>query len=488
MLAGAEPAEAAARLPRSQPERVGIDPAGVLAFLEAVDRTVGGLHGMLLLRRGKVACEAWWAPYEPRRPHMLFSLSKSFTSTAVGLAIAEGRLSVDMEVCGFFPESLPPQPSPNLRAMRVRHLLTMTTGHDKDATQGTTSDPDGNWVRGFLSLPVEHAPGSHWVYNSAATYMLSAIVQKVTGETVRDYLEPRLFRPLGIEGATWETCPRGISVGGWGLSIRTEDIARFGQMLLQRGQWNGRQVVPPAWIEEATGKQVANGTDPSSDWAQGYGYQFWRCRHGAYRGDGAFGQYCIVMPAQNAVLAITSGVGDMGAVLNAAWDHLLPAFDRPAAPGAGEALKQRIAGLCVPAPAGSAASSVERAIAGRRIVFESNADGIRSATLTWRQGRPRIAMETETGPTRLDCPHERWARGTVPMRDMRGGTVRAAVAARGAWTSADTFTVTLCFVESPFVQTHAWRFSGDEVTVSRRTNVSFGPTEMPYLRGRLTQV
>lgn len=486
IVSGAGPAKARPRLSRAQAERVGVDPAGVVAFIDAVERTVGGLHGMLLLRRGKVAAEAWWSPYEPRRPHMLFSLSKSFTSTAVGFAVAEGKLALDEEVAACFPESLPARASANLRAMRLRHLLTMTTGHDEDTTDGATRDPDGDWVRGFLALPVEHAPGSHWVYNTAATYMASAMVQKVTGSTVRDYLEPRLFRPLGIEGATWEACPRGISVGGSGLSVRTEDIARFGQMLLQRGQWRGRQIVPAAWVDEAASKQVSNGDDPASDWAQGYGYQFWRCRHGGYRGEGAFGQCCVVMPAQDAVLAITSGVSDTGAVLNAAWEHLLPAFGRPAPDGAADALKRRVAGLSVPVPAGAAISDTARAVSGRRIAFESNLDGIRSATLSWRDGRCRIAMEADAGPMRLDAPHERWARGTAALRSPRGTVVTVPVAARGAWTAADTFTVTLCFVESPFVQTDAWRFSGDDVTVARRTNVAFGPTDLPALSGRLS--
>src|SRR5262249_17904140 len=158
------------------------------------------------------------------------------------------------------------------------------------------------------------------------TYMLSAIVQKTAGLTVLDYLRPRLFEPLGIEDPTWGTSPQGVSLGGYGLSIRTEDIARFGQLYLQKGEWQGRQLLPTTRVQAATSRQVSNGSSPQSDWDQGYGYQFWRCRHGAFRGDGAFGQYCLVMPEQDAVLAITSGVKDMQAVLNLVWDKLLPAL------------------------------------------------------------------------------------------------------------------------------------------------------------------
>ena len=156
--------------------------------------------------------------------------------------------------------------------------------------------------------------------------MLSAIVQKVTGETVFNYLRPRLFDPLGIENPTWDASPQGITFGGVGLNIRTEDIARFGQLYLQKGQWNGKQLLPASWVETATARQTSNGSDPTSDWDQGYGYQFWRCRHGFYRGDGAFGQYCIVMPDQDAVVAITSGTRNMPAIMNLVWDKLLPAM------------------------------------------------------------------------------------------------------------------------------------------------------------------
>jgi CubicO group peptidase (beta-lactamase class C family) len=152
------------------------------------------------------------------------------------------------------------------------------------------------------------------------------IVGKVTGQTVLDYLKPRLFEPLGIENPEWLTCPQGNTVGGFGLKVCTEDIAKFGQLYLQKGQWNGKQLIPASWVEMATAKQVSNGSDPSRDWDQGYGFQFWRCRHGAYRGDGAFGQFCVVLPEQDAVVAITADARDIQAELNIVWEKLLPAF------------------------------------------------------------------------------------------------------------------------------------------------------------------
>src|SRR5579883_1127539 len=321
---GAGPAagRAGTPLPRSSPEEQGVSSAGVLAFVDAADK-IEGMHSVVLLRHGRVVAEGWWAPYDADAPHELYSLSKSFTSTAVGLAVAEGKFSLDDQVTKFFPGEAPAEPGANLRAMRVRDLLRMATGHQTEPRVQGSADP---WTKTFLAHPVPFKPGTHFLYNTPATYMLSAIVQKTTGETVLDYLRPRLFEPLGIDRPTWGTSPQGVTLGGYGLNLRTEDIAKFGQLYLQKGRWNDKPVVPAGWVAEATARQTANGSNPASDWDQGYGYQFWRCRHGAYRGDGAFGQYCVVMPEQDAVVAITSGVRDMQAVLNLVWDKLLPAM------------------------------------------------------------------------------------------------------------------------------------------------------------------
>ena len=213
--------------------------------------------------------EGWWAPYEAAAPHSLYSLSKSFTSTAVGLAIAEGKLSLDDEILRFFPEDTPSDPSKNLKAMRVSDLLRMSTGHQTEPRR----TPEAPWTKTFLAEPVPNKPGTHFLYNTSGTYMLSAIVQKATNQTVLDFLKPRLFEPLGIDHPTWETSPQGISTGGYGLSIRTEDIAHFGQLYLQKGQWHGKQLVPEAWVEAATSRQTSNGSSPQSDWEQGYGYR-----------------------------------------------------------------------------------------------------------------------------------------------------------------------------------------------------------------------
>ena len=473
-------------LPRNTPEAHGIPSSAVLAFTDAVEAQGLGLHSLMLVRHGQVVAEGWWRPYGPEHPHMLFSLSKSFTSTAVGLAVAEGRLSVDDPVLGFFPEEAPAEISAHLAAMRVRHLLSMSTGHAEDTTEHLFRDPEGNWARAFLARPVEYAPGTHFLYNSGASYMLSAIVQRLTGQTLLDYLRPRLLEPLGIEGATWDTCPRGVNTGGWGLSIKTEDIARFGQLYLQKGLWHGRRLVPEAWVLEATAAQVANGTNPESDWEQGYGFHFWRCRHGAYRGDGAFGQFCVVMPAQDAVLAITAGLDDMQAVLNLVWAHLLPAMGPVPLPqdeAAHHALRDRLAALTIPLVRGERSSSRAAQVSGRAYIFPPNEQQLAALSLERAGDAWALVLRDAQGEHRIACGSGAWLRGTVRLVD---GAPRR-VAASGAWTAEDTFTARLCLYETPFCPTIVCRFEGDQVRYDLKGSLGFGPAERPQLVGRAAQ-
>ena len=335
------------RLPRSTPLDEDVSEVGILEFLDAVEREKFELHSFMMLRHGKVIAEGWWEPYGPDFVHTMYSMSKSFTSTAVGFAVAEGKMSVEDKVVSFFPDDLPSKISENLAAMRVKDLLTMSTGNEKEPTQTVVKEE--NWGRTFLAQPFAHKPGTQFMYNSAATYMCSAIVQKVTGQNILDYLTPRLFEPLGITGMRWENCPRGIATGGWGLSIQTEGLAKFGQLLLQKGVWQGRQLLPAAWIEEATRFHIQQpgGDKPDrpkakNDWLQGYGYQFWRCQGTAFRGDGAFGQFTIVLPEQDAVIVMTSENKNMQGQLDLVWKHLLPAFG---AQGASKGLSERLGHL-----------------------------------------------------------------------------------------------------------------------------------------------
>jgi CubicO group peptidase (beta-lactamase class C family) len=450
----------------------------------------------MLLRHGHVVAEAWWAPYAPQHPHILFSLTKSFTSTAVGLAVAEGRLSIDDFVLSFFPEDAPKHPSKNLAAMRVRHLLAMSTGQLVDSTEKAVSNRQGSWVKGFFSMPVKHAPGAPFVYNSGASHMLSAIVQKVTGQTLIEYLKPRLFEPLGIENMIWETDPQGVNTGGWGLSIKTEDIARFGQLYLQKGIWKGQQILPASWVEMATSKQVRNDLNPDSpiDWKQGYGFQFWRCQHNAYRGDGAFGQFCIVMPDQDAVLAITSGVSDMQSVLNLVWKHILPGMST-AAHLAPKTEQERLAlllpNLSLVAPRSSVPHDWIPKRLNRTYKLEANLLNLKSLQLDLSPEGGRLIFKGQTMQYSLEFANEDWTisrSGFLPTFWRPGRPTPSdafAVAAACAWIDKDVLEIKARYYETPFYLAITCRFEGDQVIVQSKINVSFGPTQLPSLVGSL---
>ena len=479
-------------LPRTTPEAQGIHSAAITDFVASADRAIQHLHSFMLLRHGAVVAEGWWRPYRPQAPHMLFSLSKSFTSTAVGLAVNEGYLSVDDPALKFFPEDAPRKISPNLAAMQVRHLLSMSTGHHQDITDVTLRSRRP--YKAFFTQPVEHAPGSYFVYNTAASFILAAIVQKLTGQTLVEYLPPRLFEPLGITDVFWETHPNGVNFGGFGLYLKTEDIARFGQLYLQQGRWDGKQLIPAQWVAEATRFHSDNSANLTPDWQAGYGYQFWRCAPpGVYRGDGAFGQYCVILPEQDAVLAITGGLGEMQPALSLAWEKLLPGMQPgtlPANPAAGQTLARTLAGLSIPPVPGRAAPARQAALSGKTYTFAPNPLTLHSLsldfaanTLTYRL----LGGGVRRGKHTLAFGRDAWVEG----RSLLGESMRwrapfpPAAAASAAWKSAATFELRVCQTQTPFITTLTFTFSGDQVRVQYARNVSFLPFDAPPLVGKM---
>lgn len=491
---------------RTSPEAEGISSAAVLDFIQALEQhahPLDAVHGFMLLRHGHVAAEGWWAPYAPQTPHILYSLSKSFASSAIGLAVAEGLLTVDDPVLKFFPNDAPPNPGENLKAMRVRHLLSMNTGHQEDTTGkvfqrsnqrllfGLGRPPlddalhtsQDNWPRTFLSLPVENQPGSWFVYNTAATYMLSAIITTLTGETLLEYLRPRLFDPLGIDNPTWEADPRGINLGGTGLHIKTEDIARFGQMYLQHGMWAGQRILTEEWVAAATKATSDNSnTQTNPDWTVGYGYQFWRCRHNCYRGDGAFGQYCIVMPEHDAVLAIISGVRDLQSVLDKVWAHLLPAMQPaalPANPQAQNQLCDKLANLSLPLPQGEPTSALAANWSGTEYRLESNELHLESVAIEFGDARSTLSVRDDRGEFRIEVGNGTWSHGAV-----RGhGNGAEPLAACGAWASEATYEVRVCYTEREIGSVLRFHYDNGELQLTVEPNVSWGSTEIRSISG-----
>ncbi|HVX44130.1 MAG TPA: serine hydrolase [Mycobacteriales bacterium] len=424
-------------LPRSTPAEQGIDARGIEKFLDAVEVE---LHSVMLLRHGHVVAEGWWAPYRRDQVHLLYSLSKSFTSTAIGLAVEEGRLSVTDPVVSFFPEHVPADASPYLERMQVHHVLSMGTGHVADTTQQVMRQTDRHPIAAFFAIPPDKEPGSVFAYNSTATYILSAIITKLTGQSLTEYLRPRLFDPLGIDQAYWQKVGA-VDQGYSGLHVTTESIAKLGQLYLQRGKWDGRQILPESWVAAATKHQIDTVTpwrqSEPPDWQQGYGYQFWQCRHGAYRGDGAHGQFCLVIPESDVVLATTAATSDMQAVLDAAWEHLLPAIDSPADSGS---LSSRLAGLALPTIEGSAggAGPWEFSAAASDDGFPIN----RSVTVTAENGGWSLVLDDTLT---VHCGHGSWVEGTV----LAENSLEVPVVSCGAWTTDSIFEADLIFLDTP---------------------------------------
>jgi len=469
---------------RTSPEAEGIPSEAILDFLDAVEQhehPLEAMQGFMLLRHGNVAAEGWWTPYGPDLPHSVFSLSKTFTSTAIGLAVDEGLLTVDEPVLRFFPDEAPENPSDNLRAMTVRHLLSMNTGHHEDTTGAVWRGEDKDWSRAFLSLPVEHEPGTWFVYNTAATYMLSVIITKLTGEILVDYLKPRLFEPLGIANPVWDVDPEGRSIGGSGLHLCTEDIARLGQVYLQSGVWNGQQVVPAAWIAEAIAAHSDNSnTQTNPDSSVGYGYQIWRCRHNAYRGDGAFGQFCVVMPEQDTVIAITSGLRDMQRILDLIWEDLLPAMavePLAANPEAHARLRARLGSLTLPVPVGDTAI----AFAGNTIDFEENPLGLASVRIDPGPESDTIVIGSLLGEQAITAAHGKWQTGRAHLRPNGDEPI----AACGAATGDSTYEVRLCFLEGESCWVCRLGVDGASTTFDLSPNVSWGDAGITSIPGRV---
>ena len=284
--------------------------------------------------------------------------------------------------------------------------------------------------------------------------MVSAIVQQVTGQTVLDYLGPRLFRPLGIENPVWETNPAGITAGGWGLHIRTEDIAALGELYRNKGVWKGRRILPRSFVDAATQKQISNGNDPNSDWAQGYGYQFWRCRNNGFRGDGAFGQYCLVFPDKQLTVAITSGVADMQRVLDILYTTVLPAVGASTNAPADKRLAERTRKAEVPVP--KAVTSRVRLPIGKTYAFDANAYGMESIRFAASGGGVEVTVNRNSNEQTLLVMDKGWkvtdTTWEVGLNRLQteGHTYRNA--ARGAWTSASVYSIKNYYVEEPYIQ------------------------------------
>jgi len=329
-------------------------------MLDRFDEKSIECHSLMVVRHGHVVAEGWWAPYSAERPHLLYSLTKSFTSIAVGLAIADGLLSLDDRVVDVLPDHVPADISEQGRRITVHHLLSMTAGHGTDSLEGAWQLEPGDLVKGFLRLPFAAPEGTRHTYDNSTTFILARMVERVVGRGLPEFLDERLFSPMGIEHAEWDRVASGAAFGFHGLHLTTEAVAAFGELLLRGGLWGGKQLVPREWVELATSRHIDSQhyaeEAEGADFLYGYGYQFWMSRHG-FHGNGAFGQHCVVVPAHDLVVAVTSAqqeVQHAQDVLDAIWECLLPGIGHPASTHDDEVLADRLRGLSLALVPGSA--------------------------------------------------------------------------------------------------------------------------------------
>lgn len=478
-------------LPRSTPEQQGVSSQAIIDFLDSAVRNKNEFHSFMFVRHGKVIADGWWSPYGADLKHTLYSLSKSFTASAVGLAVKEKKLSVSDKVISFFPGQLPDTISQYLRDLTVKDLLSMSVGQEPDPT--FTVAADTNWVRSFLSVPILYKPGTRFLYNSAASYMLSAIVTRVTGEKVIDYLTPRLFQPLGIEHADWETDLQGNNAGGWGLRLKTEDIAKFGQLFLQEGKWKRKRILPGKWVKEASTAKIIQHPDlpkekrDSSDWEQGYCYQMWRSRNNSYRGDGAFGQFCLIMPEQDAVIVITSETPDMQDEMNGVWKFLLPAMKKKRLPdndSLAQQLKVQLQSLSLPIPGNSNSSDLISSIEGKDFMMQANESNVQHVSFHFGDDLCTINIKTDTSAHAITFGPRRWHLGETTRKgpylvskaaNNLNGLPPFKVAGEYNWRDENKLELVLRYIESPHTEIITCNFDDNKLTMELRSSISPQP-------------
>lgn len=473
LLANITLAQSQKSLPRSTPSAEGVSANAIQQFLDAAAASKHEFHSMMMLRNGKVIAEGWWDPYNPELVHTMYSVSKSFTATAIGFAVAEQQLSVSDKVLDFFP-SYKEGASDYLRQLEIKDLLTMSVGHEKSFNQDIF--PKEDWVEAFMAMPIANEPGTKFMYNTSASYMLSVIIKKVTGQNLTEYLTPRLFDPLGIKGIDWETDPEGIDTGGWGLRLKTEDMAKFGLLFLQKGKWEGKQLLPESWIEEASTAKIMQEPDAdatklaNNDWIQGYAYQMWRSRNNSYRADGAYGQYILVLPEVQGVIIFTSETNDLQGILNLAWQHLLPAFK--GAEGDDLLLQKRLSNLSISPQKGTSQIQAEKNYSGKTYHLASTNTKAKSIQVKFKKGTCVLTLDSTY---KFKLGEGKWIRGTTTRKgpnlfdfaqNYLEGLPSFQVAGSYGWDDANTLNLALKYTESPHTEHIQLKYSATGVTAT----------------------
>lgn len=474
-------------LPRSAPETLGVSSGAILDFLSDVEEAGLELHSFMVMRNGHVIAEAFWSPYRPDRVHMTHSLTKSVTATSVGLAVDEGRFGLDEKVVSFFPGYVPADASENVRAMTVRDLLTMETGHDQETSGSVWRPIPTSWIAEFFKIPAPHRPGTFFKYTSAASFMLSAIVTRTTGQTLEKYIRPRLLEPLGITDLHWDLSPGGINSGGNGLSWTTSASLKLGALHAQRGVWKGQTILSPEWVKDAT-------TPHSGNEEGEYGYQWWIGPGKAFYALGLFVQMAVVFPEHDATIALFAAIDGSEKLKPYLWKHFPAAFGSVplAMTENAEFLKNKTGQLSLLVPLdGSVNENIEQQVSGRKFNISDNDQSVEWVSFTFTTDRCTYRMRDDRGEHEIVAGRTEYIEQLTNMTGARlhhqYQTNGMRVAAGAQWVDAHTLRMTWQYVEAAFRDTVVCRFQDGKVTIDRSVNLNTAETSLPTLTGVLTR-
>jgi CubicO group peptidase (beta-lactamase class C family) len=480
---------------RVSPESVGIPSPAIAKLLDALESGFTEMHGLMIMRHDKVCAEGWWAPYGPGVRHGDQSLTKTYAATAVGLAVTEGLVRLEDRVIDIFPEEAPANPSQNLKKLRVRDVLCMGCGMD------TMPRPSKDWIREFLAMPVNHEPGTAFMYNSTGSTLLGAIVRKLTGLGLHDWLKPRLFDKIGIDADNlrWFTMPDGMEIGGGGLFSTTEDNLRLMKLYSQGGVWEGERILSKEYVRLATSKQNDSATEekvnpPAKDNFLGYGFQMWMCRpRGAYRADGAMGQFSIVLPEQDMIVSINetaSGAIWAQKTLDTVYGVLLPQVKPGALPpdeAAAGGLKRRLDSLALPRPAYAPFGKPAGEISGMTYRVTGGDFCLRQRSFMAPSADECAIADFRFDFAAADCKLTVTEAGRkltldVGIDGVRKRNVLSPIQSpitelylSGAWTAGNVFELTARWVETCFETVYAFEFDGGNAAVCPRVALGFAP-------------
>jgi CubicO group peptidase (beta-lactamase class C family) len=464
-------------LVRARPAERRVNADALMSFLTDVEAAGLELQALMLWRDGAVVAEGWKWPYAPARPRLTHSVTKSFTACAIGLLIDDGHLSLDDTVASFFPTEAGEarKADPRVMQITVEDLLTMRSGHGKEVSGSIWRGIASSWVSEFFRIPIAHEPGSTYVYSSAASYMLSAIVTRVTGQTLHDYLKPRLFEPLGIRDEHWDIGPDGFNPGGNGISMTLPAMLKLGILHAQNGIWQGQQILPRWWVREATRFHGRQG--------DGYGYH-WVIGEGYYAALGVFVQMILVLPKQNAVLVVNAAMRESAVLLPHIRRHFPDVLGGTPDNGADLRLKARL-DRWSNAPAFTSSATPAITVHDTRWAIDANPLGLANIAFHEVPDGLWVTITDADGEHIVIHAFDGWMerRTTLPGADLHHGyaMANAPTAAGARWIAPDRLELVWHFIESAFRDTVTIHFEGDRLTLDRRVNINSSAEAWPTL-------